>query len=63
MISITQQPELFGVKFSLKEYPRIFSIKLHHFKLWKMPKILNFRFLKEGYFFLIVTILNQKDLK
>ena len=34
-----QLPEVFGVKFSSKDFRRIFSIKLHNFKLWKMPKL------------------------
>jgi len=33
-----QQPKVFGVKFSLREIRRIFSIKIRSFKLWKMPK-------------------------
>jgi len=31
-------PQLFGVKFSLREIQRIFSIKIRNFKLWEMPK-------------------------
>jgi len=39
-----QQPKVFGVKFSLGEIRGIFHIKLGNFKLWKMPKLLNFKF-------------------
>jgi len=38
------QARVFGVKFSLREIRRIFPIKLWNFKVWKMPKLLNFRF-------------------
>jgi len=34
--------KIFGV--SLKEIGRIFSIKIRNFQLWKMPKLLNFKF-------------------
>jgi len=32
------QPEVFGVKFSLREIERIFSIEIRIFMLSKMPK-------------------------
>ena len=32
-----KQPKLFGVKFSLREIQRTFSIEIRNFKLWKMP--------------------------
>jgi len=32
------QPEVFGVKFSLREIGRIFFIKIRNFMIWKMPK-------------------------
>jgi len=34
----TQQPKVFGVKFSLREIEKIFPSKTRNFKLWKMPK-------------------------
>jgi len=37
------QPIVFGVKFSFKKMGRIFSIKIRNFKIWEMPKLLNFR--------------------
>ena len=40
------EPKVFGVK-SLREIGRIFSTEIRNFKLWKMPKLLNFR-LPEG---------------
>jgi len=45
---LTQLPKVFGVKFSLREIGRIFSIKIRNFKLWKMPKLLNLKFLGGG---------------
>jgi len=39
-----QQPKVFGIKFGSREIKKIFSIELRNFKLWKMPKLLNFRF-------------------
>jgi len=33
-----KQPKIFGVKFSLREIERIFSIKMRNFLLRKMPK-------------------------
>jgi len=39
-----KQSNVFGGKFRLREIRRIFPIKLSTFKLWKMPKLLNFRF-------------------
>jgi len=50
------------MKFSLREVGRKFSIELRNFKVWKMPKLLNFRFSEGRYFFLILTILDKKDL-
>jgi len=44
------QPKVFGVKFRLREIGRIFSTKIRNFKLWKMPKLVDFRFLEGGYF-------------
>jgi len=41
------QPEVFGEKFSFREIGRIFSVKIRNFKLWKMPKLLNFTFPEE----------------
>ena len=38
------------MKFSLREIRGIFPIKLRNFKLWKMTKLLNFRF-PEGWYF------------
>jgi len=38
------KPKEFKVKFGLREIQRIFTIELRYFKLWKMPKLLNFRF-------------------
>jgi len=32
-----KQPEVFGVKVSLREIKRNFSIEIRNFKLWKMP--------------------------
>ena len=46
-----QQPKEFGVKFSLREIRRTLPIKLRNFNIWKMPKVLNFRF-PEGWYFL-----------
>jgi len=46
-----EQPKVFGVKFSLREIERIFSIEVRNSKLWKMPKQLNFRF--PGFFLII----------
>ena len=34
----------YGLIFSLREIQRIFPVELSSFKLWKMPKLLNFRF-------------------
>jgi len=45
------QPRVFGVRFSLREVARIFSIKIRNFKLRKMLKLLSFRF-PEGWYFL-----------
>jgi len=45
------QPKVFGVKFSLREIRRTFPIKLRNLKLWKMPKLLIFRF-PQGWYFL-----------
>jgi len=45
------QPKVFGVKFSLRDFRRIFTIKVRSFKLWKRPKLSNFRF-PEGWYFL-----------
>jgi len=42
-----QQPKVFGVKFSIRENGRFFSIKIQTYKLLRMPKLLNFRF-REG---------------
>jgi len=53
-----QQPKVFGVKFILREIRRIFLIKLRNFEHWKIPKLLNFRFL-EGWYLLILTILKK----
>jgi len=39
-----KQPKVLGLKFSLGDIGRIFAIKICNFKLWKMPKLLNFRF-------------------
>ena len=33
------QPEVFGVKFSLREIGRVFLTKIRNFKLFKMPKL------------------------
>jgi len=46
-----QQPKVFGVKFSLGKIRRTFPIILRNFERWKMPKLLNFRFPEECYFF------------
>jgi len=40
-----------GVKLSLRELGRIFPTKTRNYKLWKMPKLLNFRFPVGRYFF------------
>jgi len=45
-----KKPKVFGVKFSFRKIGRIFSTKVRNFKLWRMPKLLNFRFLEEWYF-------------
>jgi len=45
-----QQPRVFRVKFSFREIGGTFSTKIRNFKLWEMPKLLNFRF-SEGYYF------------
>ena len=34
----------FGVKFSSREIESIVTIEIRNFKLWEMPKLLNFRF-------------------
>jgi len=34
------------MKFTLREIGRVFSIEIRNIKLWKMPKLLNFRFLE-----------------
>jgi len=39
-----KQPKVFGVIFRLREVGRIFPKKIENFKLWKRPKLLNFRF-------------------
>jgi len=39
------------VKLSLRGIEKMFSIKIRNFKLWKMPKLFNFRF-PEGRYFL-----------
>jgi len=39
-----KQPKVFGVKFSLREIGGIFFIKIRNFKLWKIPKLINFGF-------------------
>jgi len=39
-----KQPKVFEVKYRLRKIGRIVSIELQSFKLWKMPKLLNFRF-------------------
>jgi len=41
---ISAQSRLFGVKFSLREIGSIFSTKIRKLKLWKMSKLLIFRF-------------------
>jgi len=38
------QPTVFGMRCSLRESGRIFRINIRNFKLWKMPKLLNFMF-------------------
>jgi len=38
MVILTHNKKLFGVKFSLRDFRRIFTIELRNFKLWKMPK-------------------------
>ena len=46
-----EQPKVLGVKFCLREIERIFfPNKVRNFQLWKMPKLLNFRFLEGRYF-------------
>ena len=45
-----QQPNVFGVTFRLRETRRIIPIILRNFKLWKMPKLLNFKF-PDGLYF------------
>ena len=45
------QPKVFGVKFRLWEIASIFSTKIRNFKLWKMTKLINFRFPEGWYFF------------
>jgi len=39
-----KQSIVFGEKVSLREIGRIFFVKIRNFKLWKMPKLLNFWF-------------------
>ena len=46
-----QQPKVFGVKFSVREIWMIFPINVRKVKLWKMTKLLNFRF-PYGWYFL-----------
>ena len=46
-----QQPKVIGVKFSLREIRRMFSIEIQKCKLLKMPKLIYFRF-PEGWYFL-----------
>jgi len=41
------QHKVFGVKLGLREIENIFSTIIHNFKLLKMPKLLNFRFLEK----------------
>ena len=41
---------IYGVKFSLREIRKVFSIKLRNFQLWKLPKLLDFRFPEEIFF-------------
>jgi len=43
-IEMILEPKVFGMKFSLREVGGIFSTKIRNFKLWKMPKLLNFMF-------------------
>jgi len=45
---LNQLPKVF---WSEREIGRIFSIKMHNFKLWKMPELFNLRF-PEGWYFL-----------
>jgi len=35
--AVSSQPKVFGVKFSLRDIERIFSIEIRNIKLWKMP--------------------------
>jgi len=53
-----KQPKVFVVKFSSRKIERIFLIEIRNFKLWKMPKLLNFRFRDGRYFLKSMTILN-----
>jgi len=46
----TAQSTVFGVKFSLREIEKRNTTKIRNFRLWKMPKLLNFRFLEVWYF-------------
>ena len=47
------QPKAFGVKFSLREILRIFSIELRNFKLCEMPRVLILGFQRGDIFFML----------